>query len=352
MRIDDDIKLDFGDVLIRPKRSSLKSRKDVSLERTFVFKYAGDDWTGVPIMSANMDTVGTYEVAEVLSRFKMLTALHKHYTNEEYENIFKYSDSGLLNNLFLSVGTSKEDLDRITPFLNRGPINKIMVDVANGYSEHFIDSVKQIRDKFPDHIIAAGNVVTADVAEALILAGADIVKSGIGNGSVCSTRLQTGIGYPQLSAIIECADAVHGLGGHLIGDGGCNLPADFAKGFGGGADFIMSGSYFSGHDECGGTIEEDSQGNKYHTYYGMSSSTAQDRHNGGLADYRSSEGRTVKVPYKGPLELSVRHLLGGLRSTCTYLGANTIKEIPKRTTFIRVNNTHNRLFEQQTIKLT
>lgn len=355
MRIENDVKLDFSDVLIRPKRSSLNSRKEVELQRTFKFKYSPHTWTVVPIVASNMDTTGTFEMAKALHRHGMSTALHKHYTGLEYEKFLhreyeSIDKNELADSLFVSIGSSVKDLERVKIPLRY--INKIMIDIANGYSEHFIDCIKRTRDAYPEHVICAGNVVTADMAEALILAGADIVKCGIGNGSVCTTRIQTGVGYPQLSAVIECADAVHGLDGHLMSDGGCNIPADFAKAFGAGADFIMSGSYFAGHDESGCEKHVDQEtGELFLKYYGMSSNTAQEKHNGGVNDYRSSEGRTVLIPYKGPVQESCKTLLGGLRSTCTYVGAATIKQLPKRTTFIRVNNTHNRVYEGNTIRL-
>lgn len=355
MRIENDTKLDFSDVLIRPQRSSLQSRRDVDLVRKLNFLHASDVmWSGVPIISANMDTTGTFEMAEAFAEHSMMVALHKHYTKEQLDEKISHwmlteHSAPILNNIFLSIGTNPKDFERIKDATKY--VNKIMIDIANGYSEHFIDCIQRVREACPNHVIAAGNVVTGDMAQAIIFAGADIVKIGIGSGSVCTTRLQTGVGYPQLSAVIECADAVHGLGGHLISDGGCNLPADFAKAYGAGADFVMSGSYFAGHDEGNYDKMLVENGRRVVKYYGMSSTTAQDKYNGGLKDYRSSEGRTVTVPYKGPVYDSVKSLLGGIRSTCTYVGASKIKELPKRTTFIKVNNTHNRVFENNTIAL-
>jgi GMP reductase len=216
----------------------------------------------------------------------------------------------------------------------------ICIDVANGYSEYFSEFVKKIRDENPQSRIMAGNVVTAEMTEELILSGADIVKIGIGPGSVCTTRKMTGVGYPQLSAIIECADAAHGLGGLICADGGIKVPGDFGKAFGAGADFVMCGGIFAGHDECGGEVEDG-----YMSFYGMSSDTAMNKHAGGVANYRTSEGKTVKVPYKGPVENTIKEILGGLRSTCTYVGATKLKELSKRTTFIMVNRQLNNKFE-------
>ncbi|HEX9827508.1 MAG TPA: GMP reductase, partial [Flavobacteriaceae bacterium] len=220
----------------------------------------------------------------------------------------------------------------------------ICIDVANGYSEHFVEFVKQTRDQYPDKVIIAGNVVTGEMVEELLLSGADIVKVGIGPGSVCTTRVKTGVGYPQLSAIIECADAAHGLGGQIISDGGCTIPGDVAKAFGAGADFVMLGGMLAGHDESGGELIE-RDGKPYKKFYGMSSQTAMEKHVGGVAEYRASEGKTVEVPYKGDVETTVQDILGGLRSTCTYVGAQRLKELTKRTTFIRVAEQENKVYK-------
>jgi len=337
MRIEDDIKLDFRDVLIRPKRSTLASRKEVNLARTYKFKHSGTEWTGVPIMAANMDGVGTLEMAEALYNHRMFTCLVKSYTEDQFEDIV----TNVGGNYFaVSTGTSDTDFQRLTRAINSYPeIHFICIDVANGYQERFADYVGRVREAFPHCTIIAGNVVTADMTQELILRGADIVKVGIGPGSVCTTRVQTGVGYPQLSAIIECADAAHGLGGHIIADGGCTCPGDVAKAFGAGADFVMLGGMLAGHDEGGGTVEDGKI-----TFYGMSSDTAMEKHHGGVNEYRSSEGRTVSIPYKGAVKDTVLDLLGGIRSTCTYVGAPTLKQLPKCTTFIRVNRQINDVF--------
>ena len=219
----------------------------------------------------------------------------------------------------------------------------ICIDVANGYSEHFVNFLKQTRKQFPDKVIIAGNVVTGEMVEELLLAGADIIKVGIGPGSVCTTRIKTGVGYPQLSAIIECADAAHGLGGHIISDGGCTTPGDVAKAFGAGSDFVMLGGMLAGHTESGGELLE-INGKKFKQFYGMSSATAMNKHVGGVAEYRASEGKAVKLPFKGNVADTVLDILGGLRSSCTYVGASRLKELTKRTTFIRVSEQENRVF--------
>tara|TARA_R100001509_G_scaffold69006_1_gene38284 strand:- start:514 stop:1536 length:1023 start_codon:yes stop_codon:yes gene_type:complete len=337
MRIENDIKLDFSDVLIRPKRSELSSRSEVDLERTF------NDWTGVPIIAANMDTTGTIETANVLKEYRMLTFLHKHYQVDDLYKVFFEPQEYIA----YSMGITDYDIrkwEQLKSKLPVGNIKWVCIDVANGYTERFISFVHRFRDENPDIRIVAGNVVTGDITEQLILAGADVVKVGIGPGSVCTTRIQTGVGYPQLSSIMECADAAHGLGGRIIADGGCTCPGDVAKAFGAGADYVMLGGMLAGHEESGGeTITEN--GKMYKVFYGMSSDTAMGKYSGGVAEYRSSEGKTVKIPFRGPLTNTVQSILGGLRSTCTYVGARELRELPKCTTFVRVNNTHNRVFE-------
>lgn len=344
MRIEYEIKLGFKDVMIRPKRSTLKSRSQVSLERNFTFVNSQKKWSGVPIIAANMDTVGTFEMAEALAKEKIITALHKHYTPEEWSAFLNNQSDSIYEYIALSTGTGKADEEKIKQIMEEHPqIEFLCIDVANGYSEHFVDFVKRARAQFPTKTIIAGNVVTGEMVEELILAGADVIKVGIGPGSVCTTRIKTGVGYPQLSAIIECADAAHGLRGHIISDGGCKIPGDVAKAFGGGADFVMLGGMFAGHDESGGDMVEE-HGKKFRFFYGMSSQTAMDKHAGGVAEYRASEGKTVKVPYKGPVAETVKDILGGVRSTCTYVGASELRELSKRTTFIRVAEQHNEVF--------
>ncbi|TBN06918.1 GMP reductase [Hyunsoonleella flava] len=344
MRIEYDIKLGFKDVMIRPKRSTLKSRKEVSLKREFKFLHSPITWSGIPIIAANMDTVGTFEMANALSKAKLFTTVHKHYSKEQWTEFFSRSEKGIENYTAVSTGIGKQDAIRLSENIKANPeLQFICIDVANGYSEYFADFVKQTRDKHPEKVIIAGNVVTGEMVEELLLSGADIVKVGIGPGSVCTTRIKTGVGYPQLSAIIECADAAHGLGGQIISDGGCSTPGDVAKAFGAGADFVMLGGMFAGHDESGGDVIE-RNGEQFRKFYGMSSSTAMDKHSGGVADYRASEGKTVEVPYRGKVEDTVKDILGGLRSTCTYVGASRLKELTKRTTFIRVAEQENKVY--------
>ena len=334
MRIEEDLKLDYSDVLLRPKRSTLKSRKDVNLLRTYRFKYSKNEWSGIPIMAANMDGVGELGVAEKLSEFEMITCLTKQHNVKKLKENKKIKS--IYQNIALSIGIKKEDFESLDKILKEFSFfNFICIDVANGYSEHFTSFIKSIRDKYPTKTIIAGNVVTADMTQELVLSGADIVKVGIGPGSVCTTRIQTGVGYPQLSAVIECADAAHGLGAHIIADGGCTCAGDVAKGFGAGADFVMLGGMLAGHDEGSGKIVK-TNGQKYIEFYGSSSDVANKKHYGGLSDYRSSEGKTVRIKYRGKIKDTILNVLGGVRSSCTYVGAPSLKQLSKCTTFVRV----------------
>ncbi|WP_261858658.1 GMP reductase [Photobacterium sanguinicancri] len=347
MRIEQDLKLGFKDVLFRPKRSTLKSRSQVELTRDFTFKHSGRQWSGVPIIAANMDSVGSFEMAASLAKHNVMTAIHKHYTVDDWAGFVKNNDASVLNNAMVSTGTSDNDFQKTKDIMALSDdLIFICIDIANGYSEHLVEYVQRVRAEFPDKVISAGNVVTGDMVEELILAGADIVKVGIGPGSVCTTRVKTGVGYPQLSAIIECADAAHGLGGRIIGDGGCSCAGDVSKAFGGGADFVMLGGMLAGHEESNGeVIEQD--GKTFMKFYGMSSQSAMDKHSGGVAKYRAAEGKTVLLPYRGPVETTIQDIMGGVRSTCTYVGAAQLKELTKRATFIRVQEQENNVFGKE-----
>jgi len=295
-----------------------------------------------------MDTIGTFEVAETLAKRKCITAVHKHYTVEEWKAWASGRGQATLPYVAVSTGILARDMDKLADVLKAVPAVKMCcIDVANGYSEAFVQCIRDVRKRFPELTIIAGNVVTKEMTEELIFSGADIIKVGIGPGSVCTTRKQTGVGYPQLSAVLECADAAHGLGGHIISDGGCTCPGDVCKAFGGGADFTMLGGMLAGHDECAGSTVEEG-GEFFKVFYGMSSDTAMKKHAGGVAEYRSSEGKTVKVPYRGPIDETIRDILGGMRSACTYVGAAALKELPKRTTFIRVTQQLNTVFTEST----
>jgi GMP reductase len=351
MRIEEELKLDYSDVLLRPKRSTLRSRKEVSLERTFKFYHSPKTWTGVPIMTSNMATCGTFAMARVLAPHKIITTLHKYYTIEEYQNFFKNFNHP--DFIVYTLGTREEDFVELKEMHKAGLLNKfsfICIDIPNGYLEHFLDKIKELRELCPDHIIIAGNVVTNEITEEIILSGADIVKVGIGPGSACTTRRMTGVGYPQLSAVIECADAAHGIDnehGHglVIADGGQLYPSCVAKAFCAGADFNMFGSMFSGYDESGGELIE-KDGKKYKEYFGSSSNKALQTFYGKKDNHRASEGREILMPYKGSIEPFLQDLFGALRSTGTYIGARRLKEFSKRATFVRVNRQLNTSLEQ------
>jgi IMP dehydrogenase/GMP reductase len=483
MRIINEVQLDFEDVLIMPKRSTLKSRSEVNLERTYHFMNSNQDWTGVPIMVANMDTTGTFEMARALFNYKIITCIHKHYKIKDWIDFLSDLDDDNFNYFSVSIGITDNDIELLNNILlidNR--VRFICVDVANGYTENFIEKVRFIHKSNPSKIIIAGNVVSAEMVEELILSGVDICKAGIGGGclkkdtnvlmkngnykkineimigdevinmngksvkvlnvlnqgikhtvniktsnsddhiivtpdhlfwvyhknsetyswiqikdfdkssmmlttrdinnnsihhelinyedgvseetwdievdcpthsfiannsivhnSVCTTRIKTGVGRPQLSTIIECADAAHGLKGFVVSDGGCKNSGDISKAFAAGADFVMLGGMMAGHDESAGDMVEEN-GVKYKEFYGMSSDTAMIKHRGEVAKYRASEGKRVLIKYRGPVENTINDVLGGVRSTCTYVGASKLKELSKRTTFIRVNKQSNEVF--------
>ena len=386
MRIENEVLLDYSDVLIRPKRSTLGSRSEVDLNRKFTFRnYQPVDaneiiddvhYSGIPIMAANMDGVGTFKMADALAEQHMFTCLVKTYSVNELVSFFDDPENpNRCKYVAYSMGITDADHEKFRMVYEQAPnITFVCIDVANGYSERFSKFVADFRRYYPNIVIIAGNVVTADQTQELILNGADIVKVGIGPGSVCTTRIQTGVGYPQLSAVIECADAAHGLGGHIIADGGCTCPGDVAKAFAAGADFVMLGGMLAGHDEGGGEVitkhyktnevilhqtdhkegfelEELFETKKFVQFYGMSSDAANKKHFGGLKNYRSSEGREVLVPYRGEVARTIQNILGGVRSTCTYVGALTLKQLTKCTTFVRVNNQYNRTYESTTTKM-
>ena len=366
MNIENDLKLDYSNVLLRPKRSTLGSRKEVRLERTHTFRNSKQNFQRIPIMAANMDGVGTMDMADTLGRLGMFTCLVKTYTIKELVGFFVDNPERAEYTAY-SMGIMEEDASKFRAVYSGAPMIKYLcIDVANGYSERFLNYVATVRQEFPEIVIIAGNVVTADQTQELLLRGADIVKVGIGPGSVCTTRIKTGVGYPQLSAVMECADAAHGLDGHVIADGGCTCPGDVAKAFAGGADFVMLGGMLAGHDEGGGevipkyyqtgeVVREDVgdhtnwkdwvERKQFVQFYGMRSEAANTKHFGGLKEYRSSEGREILVPYRGAIESTTQDLLGGIRSSCTYVGAAKLKHLPKCATFIRCQDTHNRVYE-------
>ena len=341
MQLENDVKLDYSDVLLRPKRSTLESRSEVDVERRFSFPHSHRSVTAVPIIAANMDGVGTVDMMKSMNLQGMLTALNKSYSIEELEDVYRHafhSNTPMKERLCMAVGIQDSDFEKIQTLKSKYPF--ICIDTPNGYMEKFVNFVKKVRKEVGvNNIIIAGNVVTADQTQELILNGADIVKVGIGPGSVCTTRVVTGVGFPQLSSVMECADAAHGLNGHIVADGGCTCPGDVVKAFAAGADFVMLGGMLAGHVEGGGIVEEGTV-----KFYGMSSETANRKHAGGLKDYRASEGREVVVPYRGYVADTLQEIVGGIRSACTYIGAKQIKNISKCATFIRVNNQYNKTF--------
>lgn len=347
MRIENEVKLSYKDVLIKPKRSTIKSRKDVDLNREFTFVNSGNKWSGIPIVASNMLNVGTIPMYFSLNKFNMLSVLHKYHTLKDLKkNLNPEMD---LKNLSISTGITDEDFIRTRSILEDDVFKKIpflLIDAANGYTEIFIDFVKKMRDYFPYTNIIAGAVVSGEITEELILSGADIIKVGIGGGSVCTTRIKTAIGFPQLSAIIETSDSAHGLGGLVMADGNCTVPGDVVKSFGAGADFSMLGGMFAGTDENENTtMHYDKEGKVTHMeFYGMSSEEAMIRTVGEVSDYKAAEGKKVKILYKGPVENIIKDILGGVRSACAYIGARKLKELSKRTTFIRVTEQENRVF--------
>ncbi len=387
MHIENEIKLNYDDVLIRPKRSTLGSRKEVDLQRGFTFRnYKPEElsienlrpehrhYHGIPLMASNMDGVGTFEMADTLSELSIFTCLVKTYGVDELVEFFNVDRYIRTRNVAMSIGITDRDYEKFQMVYKQvsNCLKYVCIDVANGYSQRFTEFVGKFRENYPNVVIIAGNVVTADQTQELILNGADIVKVGIGPGSVCTTRIQTGVGYPQLSAVIECADAAHGLGGHIIADGGCTCPGDISKAFAGGADYVMLGGMLAGHDEGGGKVitkfyttneleyevgehldnrKHKVEQKKFVQFYGMSSDAANTKHFGGLKDYRASEGREVLVPYRGEVSNTIQTILGGVRSTCTYAGAKRLKHLSKCATFIRTNSQFNKVYETATTKM-
>jgi len=342
MNIQDDVKLDFTDVLLLPKENNLKSRNDVSLERTITFKHSGKTWTGVPIMVANMDTTGTIEMAIEMQQHKIITCLHKFYTAVDIK------DKGLNPEYCaVSCGMREIDLKNLDSLIKELNPYFICLDVANGYLSNIFNTIAKIRSQYPDITLIVGNVVTPEIVNKYYDSGVDIVKMGIGSGSVCTTRLQTGIGYPQLSCIADTRPHIPD-DCYIISDGGIQQPGDFSKAYGAGADFVMSGGMFAGHNECAGEILEEN-GIVYKIFYGMSSLNAMNKYYGSVSKYRSAEGKCVKIKHRGPVTNTIQNILGGIRSTMTYIGANVINEIKDNASFIRVNNQANRIYNANNV---
>ena len=348
MRINYDAKLNFEDVLLQPKRSTLSSRKDVDTTRNFTFRNSGRQMNFIPIFASNMDGVGTFSMAKEMQKHKMMTVITKTTNIEEWR---KAVGNGVrLQSVSVCTGTNimwdkdAQDWKTMQDVLKSFPdIKMITVDVANAYHQNMVDFIKKVRDDYPDKVIIAGNVVTPEMTEELIINGADVVKIGIGPGSVCTTRTMTGVGVPQFSAILDCADAANGVDGHIMADGGCVYPGDIAKAFGGGAHMVMIGGMLAGHDES----EQEVVDGKIE-FYGMSSDRAREKHGKRKDGYRGNEGRLISLPHRGPVAPTLEDILGGIRSTCTYIGARRLKDMPKCASFVTTNNVINRVYEQYT----
>lgn len=345
MRIENDIKLDFCDVLIKPKKSPVPSRSEVDLIRNYNFLNSKNSWSGIPVIAANMDTTGTFAMTLSLSHCKMLTCLHKHYPTETLINFFQSFPNP--EYVFYTLGIGERDLSKFERVYSAcgEKIQNVCIDVANGYISCFVDFVKSFRNQYPSLNLMAGNIATPEMVLDLVSNGVDIIKVGIGSGAVCTTRKISGVGFPQFSAILETADVAHGCGAHVCSDGGCVDPGDVAKAFAAGADFVMLGGMLGGCEECEGDWNYDENLEKQSlVFYGMSSSEAMNKYNGGVACYRAAEGKSVEVPYKGPANVVVSEIMGGLVSACSYVGTKKLKDLSKCTTFIRVNRTHNTIF--------
>ena len=349
MRINYDAKLNFEDVLLQPKRSTLTSRADVDMLREFTFRNSGKVKSILPIFASNMDGVGTFSMAKVLQEYKMMTVITKSTTVDQWKQAV--GEGVKLQNVSVCTGSNKmwdedaEDYSNMRKVLESFPdVKYITIDVANAYHQNFVGFVQQVRDEFPDKVIIAGNVVTPEMVEELIINGADIVKIGIGPGSVCTTRTMTGVGVPQFSAILDCADAANGVDGHIMADGGCVFPGDISKALGAGAHMVMIGGMLAGHDESEQPVVDG-----HVEFYGMSSDRAREVHGKRKDGYRSNEGRHIKLPHRGPVKQTVEDILGGVRSSCTYIGARRIKDMAKCASFITTYNAQNKVYERFTV---
>lgn len=374
-QIIEEVQLDYCDVMIKPKRSTLNSRSEPNVYRDYKFRWTNRIINGNGLMVANMATTGTFEMAKVMQKNKMFCCLQKHYTYEELktflEDNFNNPESHNNDYIFVSTGIKAGDYEKICKVIDLGLCKNLCIDIANGYIPNLLSFVKKIRENYPSLVIMVGNVVTGDMVQDLILTGADIVKCGIGPGANCTTRKETGCGRPQFSTVLECAEAAHAIDGMICADGGVTCNGDIIKAFGAGADFVMVGSLVAGTDEADGeVIEKMYRTNEYEFYeedcctltkpstrewteyhpdkpiysikkfklaYGMSSKYAQDKHWNGMANYRTSEGIVTLKEYVGPAQEIIDSYLGGLRSCMTYISAKRLKDIPKCCTFYKTN---------------
>ena len=348
MRINYDAKLNFEDVLLQPKRSTLTSRRDVDMTRKFTFRNSGKVMNFTPIFASNMDGVGTFSMAKVLQEHKMMTVITKTTTIDQWRAAV--GNGVRLQSVSVCTGTNKvfddnaEDYKNMQEVLKSFPdVKMITIDVANAYHQNMVGFVAKVREEYPDKVIIAGNVVTPEMTEELIINGADVVKIGIGPGSVCTTRTMAGVGVPQFSAILDCADAANGVDGHIMADGGCTQPGDIAKALGGGAHMVMIGGMLAGHNESEVEVVDGKR-----EFYGMSSDRAREVHGKRKDGYRGNEGRLVTLPDRGPVNETVEDILGGVRSACTYIGARRLKDMPKCASFVTTNNVINKVYEKFT----
>lgn len=367
-KIIEEQQLDFKDVLIKPRIGNVNSRKEVDLRVEIDFKHSDNKWVGVPIIAANMDTVATMDMANHLATYQCMTALHKHYDDKELVNFFKRDKSkkGIeqlkqnshhLEHVFYSMGIREQDYEKFEKVLDRvgywgehedpsqdGGIRFVCIDVANGYMSDFANFCQFFKSKHPSITLMAGNVVSADIVRILDSVGVDMVKVGIGPGSVCTTRKIAGVGRPQLSTIIDCAEEANRCGIHIVSDGGCTVPGDVAKAFAAGASFVMLGGMLAGHEEIGLKKIIDDDGKEFFEFYGMSSGDAMGKHSGGVAGYRAEEGKRVLIPSRGPLDFTMQSILGGVRSACTYVGATSLPELQANAQFYKTNIQTNDVF--------
>jgi GMP reductase len=350
MIVEDKKYYDFSDVLIKPRMTTMTSRSEASIEREFYFKNSGQTIVSSPIIISNMDIVGNFTMAKAVDHHKIMTCFHKFYTLVNYDLELNQDETKSFN--FVTIGIGEISFNHILNMKNLGFFAKnklgICVDVANGYMTSLWPYLEKLRKMLPNTVIMAGNICTPEPIQAFANVGVDVIKAGVGSGAQCLTRTVAGVGVPQFTAVMDCVEAADKLGILVCSDGGINDYADFGKALGAGADFVMSGSMFAGHHESGGDVIT-LGGKQYKEMYGMSSRTAQNKYYGGMAKYRASEGRTSLIPLKGPVEDTIQNIFGGIRSAMSYTNSRTLEEFPSNVTFIPVNDTINRKYEQNTI---
>ena len=333
--------LDFRHCLIVPTRTStIRSRSQVKTQTLVHFEKSHQDWIGTPIWTSNMDSTGTIAMYDKIHKYGLVTCFDKNINKDLLENDYdldreRYS---------VSTGINIKDIEIIRKVIEKYNPKFLCVDVANGYMEKFISTVAYLKTCYPDVIIVAGNVVTPEVIPTIGEAGADIIKLGIGSGSVCTTRIKTGIGCPQLSAILNCHETAHNCGIKIMSDGGIQNPGDICKAYAAGADFVMVGGLLAGHADTTENVVE-SNGQKFAEFYGMSSKEANNKYSGGMKHYKAAEGKKVLIPLKDEsITDTIEDILGGVRSCCSYLGAFNPSQIYERSNLIKVEQQVNDKF--------